>query len=78
MKPRSISSSMRFLASFALFAAMLAATPQVNAIPALPAAAALQSGADEELEDKVRGALGATGRRAPPGTCSACAPSSMP
>jgi hypothetical protein len=57
MKPDAASSLMRFLAPLALAAAMLAAAPQAAAIPVLPGAAPQ---ANEDLEDKVRGALGAT------------------
>lgn len=57
MKINATSPFMRFLAPFVLAAAMLAAATQAAAIPALPATAPQ---ANEDLEDRVRGALGAT------------------
>lgn len=59
MKINATSPCIRFLAPFALAAAMFAAAPQASAIPALPEAP-LQAVSNEDLEDRVRGALGAT------------------
>lgn len=59
MRMNAIPSRTRALASFVLAAAMLVPTPQAVAIPALPGVQ-LQSVSNEDLEDRVRGALGAT------------------
>lgn len=59
MKIKNKAQSLRAILPLAFAAAMLAATPQVFAMPGLPAAAA-PTAADEDLEDKVRVALGAT------------------
>lgn len=57
MKINATSPFMRFLAPFVLAVSMLAAAPQAAAIPALPESAPQSN---EDLEDRVRGALGAT------------------
>lgn len=58
MKIKNKAQSLRAVLPLAFAAAMLAAAPQVSAMPGLPGAA-IQA-ADEDLEDKVRVALGAT------------------
>lgn len=57
MKVNATSFITRILTPFVLAAAMLAAAPLASAIPGLPAVAPQSN---EDLEDKVRGALGAT------------------
>lgn len=59
MKIKKRTQFLRSILPLAFASAMLAAAPQVSAMPGLPAAAA-PTAADEDLEDKVRGALGAT------------------
>lgn len=58
MKSGSNRLDLRLLAALALALGVVSAAPRAMAIPVLPAAAA--QAADEDLEDKVRGALGAT------------------
>lgn len=60
MKIKNRTRSLLSVLPFAFAAAMFAAAPRVSAMPALPAAeVAAQLVADEDLEDRVRGALGA-------------------
>lgn len=59
MKTKNKARSLRHVVPLIFAAAMLAAMPHVSALPGLPAAAA-PTAADEDLEDKVRVALGAT------------------